>query len=434
MKLLEIYKAILAAAGLVVTEDNFVSSNVDGKLSPFLVGGKRLTLPTFDHQRNPDKSNMVLFHPLCENTLRGESEVMAAFRAALNANLQYVIGWLSYQLLTINGSVDLHATLTQDQHEFLSKVKQIDENTLKFLEKIMKAMPVGQVGKCFASIFVKRSGEVGGKKYARVGVVSFPLYNELKSTTSKESKEVYGVKVTRNRDRDALIALYEYLIPNVEVPGSHNVGSNDLIAPNLDALMRGFMSVAGPLNDVINLFFDKLHEPEKILFNADWVEAFGDLKELQNEIRSVPMQAGNEGAANKAMPEPIAQAAPVPVPQPAPAPYMMPMQAVPQMQPVPGFMPQPMGQQYFQQQPMQMAAPQPVRTAAGVEWGSLVHASPALAQTVNMTLMGQGMMQQNMGGRAAFGQPVQQQQFHQPQFHQPQQFAQQQFQPQGRSY
>lgn len=423
MKLLEIYKALLAAAGLVVTDDGFVSSNVDGKLSPFMVKGKRLALPTMEHQRNPDKSNMVLFHPLCENTLRGESEVMESFRGALNSNMQYVFGWLSYQLMMINTSIELHSTLNKDQHEFLSKVKNTSESTLKFLEKIMKAMPVGQVGKCFVSIFIKRSGEVNGKKHARVGVVSFPLYTELKSAASKESKEVYGVKVTRNADREALIALYEYLIPGVETPGSHNVGSNDLIAPNLDALMRGFMSVAGPLNDIINLFADKLCEPEKILFNSDWVEPFADLKELQQEIRTVPMQAGNEGAGNKAMPE---AAAPAPVPAPAPvAPYMMPAQ---QFAPV-GFMP-PQPVQYQQQVPMQ--APQVVRTANGVEWGSLVHASPALAQTVNMTMMGQQMMQQPMGGRAGFGQPMQQQ-FQQPQFHQ-QQFQQPQFQQQGRSY
>jgi hypothetical protein len=426
MKLTDIYRAILRAGGLVADAEGFISSDDGSKLSPFLVKGKRLVLPTDEFQRQSDKSGIVLFHPLCENTLRGESEVLEAFRAAINARTQYVFAWVAYQLLMINTSVETHKNLNPEQHEFLSKVKNADGTTVEVLEKIMKAMPVGQVAKCFVSIYLKRSGQINGVKHARVGVVSFPLYKELISPESIASKEVYGVKIPKKADRAALVSLLEYMMPAIETPHSYDRGSNDQTAPNLDALMKAFMAIAGPLNDVIELFKEHLDDPEALMFDASWVEAFKDLGVLEAEIRKTPMQAGNEGATNKAMP---ASATPVPVPAPV---YQAPVPVQPVYQAQqPAFM---QAQQYPQHQPMYQPPPpppQPVQTGRGVDWSSLVHSSPALAATVNM---GQNHYHPQQGfspARAGYGVQAQPQQMYQQQqpMYQQQQPA---FQQQGR--
>jgi hypothetical protein len=73
----------------------------------------------------------------------------------------------------------------------------------------------------------------------------------------------------------------------------YNRGSNSTIAPSIEALLLTVKAIAAPLNDLISRFEGIL--PENLLVNADWVDQLENLDELLPEIRSTPMQAGNEG-------------------------------------------------------------------------------------------------------------------------------------------
>ena len=288
-KMLDFYESVLGAAGLVVTSDGCVSVQTSKEPKPMTLKGKRLVLPTKEHQSNPNPDVKIAFHPLVENVMRGESEVFERFRMALNSRLNVVIGSVVTMLLTLGTSPAEQHKLTPEQSEFLSKVKNADEKTLNALKKIMDSLPAAAHQKLFVSMFLKRGGTVGDKRYSRVGVVHFPFYNDLK----KGEAELHGVKL-RVKDREALIGLLDYILPEQDIAGVYNRGSNSTIAPSLDALMQAFRAVAAPINDLLSRFEGVL--PDNLTIESGWSEQLDNLDELLPEIRSTPMQAGNEGA------------------------------------------------------------------------------------------------------------------------------------------
>ena len=290
-KMIPFYEALLETAGLTVTSDGCVSIKTSKDSKPMTMKGKRLVLPTREHQSNPSPDTKIMFHPLVENVMRGESDVFERFRMAINGRMNVVFGTIVHTLLQLGTSQAEQHKLTPEQSEFLSKVKNADEKTLIALKKIMDSLSATQHQKLFVSIFLKRGGTVGDKRYARVGVVHFPFYNELK----KGDPELHGVKL-RVKDREALIGLLDYILPEQDIAGVYNRGSNSTLAPSIDALMQAVKAIAAPLNDLIVRFEGIL--PDNLLINADWVEQLDNLdndRELLAEIRSTPMQPGNEG-------------------------------------------------------------------------------------------------------------------------------------------
>lgn len=319
MTLLELYKSLMDTAGMVVTKDYLVSgvirSKEDGKvhtnIMPVTIKGDRLALPAPEILSIQDKkaAGVVVFHPLMEPVGRGESEILEKLRNALMYRLNDVAASLLVELTVITGDVDSQSTMTPDQVEFLTKVKGVDDDFLKKLGKILDQMPHDQTARRIVTFFLKKTGSVGDKRYKRVGVVTFPLYEELhkppvvtmvpstkkgEKDTKKTEYDVYGVKC-RVKDRELLIALLEYIFPNINVPGAYNKGSDSDIAANMDALMHAVLGVIEALNSVTETFEDRIEQDEALFINADWKETFLNLDVMLNEIRKVPMQAGNEG-------------------------------------------------------------------------------------------------------------------------------------------
>ena len=177
MKLIELYKSILSTAGLKVDKEGMVSATAGSASVPFSVKGKRLVLPTKEHLVNSDWSNRIVFHPLSENILRAESDVMQRFRGAINTRMNYVLGCLMEELMTLATSVKMHSQLTPDQAEILTALKNADEKTLVALQSILKAMSVdANKDKAIVHIYLKRGGVVNGKKFSRAAIITFPLY------------------------------------------------------------------------------------------------------------------------------------------------------------------------------------------------------------------------------------------------------------------
>lgn len=364
MKLLDLYKSILATCNLRVSNDGYVSLVMGDDTKPAMIKDKRLVLPTPEHLAKPSKDK-IIFHPLTENQLRNESDVLEFLRNTMNIRIGYTFGALGYQLLTLATSHGNHAKLSPDQSEFLSIVKNADEKTLQVFTKLLAAAGVGQSQKSLVSIYLKRSGSVNGKKHTRAGIVTFPLYNEL----IKSPSECYGVKL-RVKDYETIKNLMEYMLPGIATPEFYNRGSDCQVAPFLDALMKVVLAVASPLNDLVELFKDYIEDAESLQFESDWVETFENLEVMLPEIRKVPMQAGNEGAVGEKSSTAQQQALTVPAAPLAPP--------VPQ-QPV--WMGQPQPQQPLPFVP-QHIPPAIVNTGRGLDFGSVIAATPALAMQV----------------------------------------------------
>lgn len=395
MKLMDVYRSILQAFGVTITGDDMLSIGEKDNLKPLMVKHKRLVLPTREHLTNPDRESRIIFHPMSESLQRDMSDVLDKFRGCGNTHLNQKFSMIFLRLLVLGTSPAEHKKLSPDQSAFLPKVKNADEKTVQTFITMLDKIPAAQMSKLFVNIFLKRPGIINGRTYPRAGIVSFPFYQELKNL--KKDEDFHGVKL-RVKDREALLGLLEFLIPNIDDPTHYHRGSDSTVAPWLDALMRTFQAVASPMNDMIALFGDLVDEEP---FNDDWFEAFENLEQFQKEIRLIPMQAGNEGAipGQPVAPEPAA----VPVAtEPARRGNTM-AELFPQQQQQPMYPPQYMQQQY--QQPQQ----QPQGNYDPSNFADVLRNNPNLARAAGVGMQHPnqfgGMMQPRIPGRASPSNP-----------------------------
>lgn len=357
MELLNVYKSILRFSGLEADNDGFVSTIIGDKREPALVNGLRLVLPTNNHLRSND-GQKVVFHPLSENILRGESEVIAKLTEVINIRLNFTFGIVGQSLLNLVDSPDLHKRLNSTQLALLIAIKEVDNTTLTNFINVMLAGIKSQPTKVFTNIYLNRGGSLGERRYSRVAVVSFPMWKELQ----KGSETLFGVKV-RVKDRETFKQLIKFVFPSLSEGNEYSRGSDSNTAPYLDVLMRSAMGLAACLNDLLVNFRDFIEDADKLMFDGDWTEAFENLEDLVPEIRRIPVQAGNEGkhkvgeiVANK-------PSTGVVKPElPAQAPWVPPSQTQPQQAPM-----------------QQQTPPTPVKTAGGLDFNSVMAANPALA-------------------------------------------------------
>ena len=357
MELLNVYKSILRFSGLEADADGFVSTVLGDKREPALINGMRLVLPTDNHLRNND-GQKVIFHPLSENILRGESEVISKLTEVINIRLNFTFGIIAQSLLNLVDSPELHKRLNSSQLSLLIAIKEVDNTTLTNFINVMLAGIKSQPSKVFTNIYLNRGGSLGERRYSRVAVVSFPMWKELQ----ENADTLFGVKI-RVKDRDTFKQLFKFVFQSLVNGNEYSRGSDSNTAPYLDVLMRSAMGIAACLNDLLVNYKEFIEDADKLMFDGDWAEAFDRLDDLVPEIRRIPVQAGNEGrhkvgevvsgkpAQAVVKPELPSQAAWTPQP-PTP----------PQQPPAP---------------------PAPVKTSGGLDFNSVMAANPAMMGVPN---------------------------------------------------
>mgnify|MGYP003407292093 CR=1 FL=1 len=297
MNLLKLYTEILATGLMSVNDEGLVSQpskyTLGGTvpIEPTLIDGKRLVLPTQKHVDQPDPEEKIIFHPLSENALQGESAVITKLKTMNSVVINMTILNLVSKLIELALSTEEHKKLNPDQSELLSILKNADEKTEKdFMKIVLSGIRKEGAEGLFFKVFLKRGGTVMGKKYARVGVVSFPLYEEL---TNGEN-EHYGVTL-RKKDHGVFAKLLEYILPRIAESHAYDVGSDDDTAPYLDALMQSVASVGVDINARIAEFENLITYADELKIKMGWRKAFKDLSDFTPEIRRIPAQYGNRG-------------------------------------------------------------------------------------------------------------------------------------------
>jgi len=270
-----------------VDTQGFVSGGVGGNMHPITVGvaKNRLVLATETNLRG-DQQGKILFHPLVEKAIAPASEVIEKMRACINTRINYTFGVVGQSLLSLAASPDLHHKLTPEQLDLVVMLKDVDEGVVKtFINVMLAGVNTNEPDKLFMYTYIRRGGLWHNTKYNRLGVTTFTMYNELK----KDVKEINGVKL-RPRDRNVMLALFNFIFPGIDVAEQYNYGSNDNTAPWLDTLMQSTSIVASRLNDVIIDFNEYIETADTLMFNVEWVEDFKDLSQLITDIRHIPHQ------------------------------------------------------------------------------------------------------------------------------------------------
>lgn len=392
MKLLDVYRSILEYSGLEADSEGYISTVVQDERSPAMLNGARMVLPTDAHLRNCNPTEKIIFHPLSENILRGESDIINKLRDVINIRLNYTFGIISYSLLNLAASREQHQKLTPDQTDLLVALSDADDISVKNFISLLSEGIKNQANKLFVNIYLKRGGSINGKRYSRAGIVTFNFYEEL----CKDSPDVFGTKL-RVKDREIYKKLYKYILSDIDVGCvAYNCGSDSTVAPFLDALMKTSMTIASRLNDIVTQFSDYIDNSSALLFNGDWVETFENLHVLDSEMRMIPAQLGNEGSivqGEKQQPQPQAPILPVNVPQQIQQPTQY------------------SGYQQNTQYPPVQPGPPPIRqTNRGLDWNSVLQHAPQVGAQGNALggyLYQQQYPQQQQFQPAAFagGQP-----------------------------
>jgi hypothetical protein len=349
IKLNEIYRSILLFSGLEADENGYISSVHNEKRAPAFIEGKHMVLPLDKQLREFNAEERIIFHPLTENILRGESEVITKLKTVINVKLNYTIGILASNLLELVSSPEFHKRFTPEQAELLTSVNEADSKTsANFTSLMVQGIKTG-ADRTFVNIYLKRGGTHKNKRYSRVGIVSFQMYEQLLADK---------IDKIRVKDKETFKQLFEFMFPSIQDPEEYNFGSESSIAPYLESLLRTAANIASRLNDLLLLYGEFIEDAEAFMFDSEWMEHLSDIDALQPEIRKVPVQFGNEGLVTT-----LVDAAPS-------AQNSMPQAQLVPMQPV--------------MMPMQPLAPPEIRkTKGGLDFQSLVTASPRLQATPN---------------------------------------------------
>lgn len=287
--LIRLYESVLAAAGLVANKEGLISMDLDGIHTPCTVGkdpAKRLVLPLPEVLANPNWQTTIAFHPMSESLLRGESEVLRKLKALLMVRILGVTTELATQLMAIAVNVDAQKKLTPDQHEFLSQVGAVSENTFKDLTKIIESLGIDKNQLC--NMYLKRAGQWKGKGYSRVAVTTFPLIEQLGS----QGKDVFHMSLHSQKNKKAIKALFDYILPEAGDVDKYSFGTNSDVAPYFHAMMSSFAKIAKQLNSTTRKFKKHLDDADKLLINVDFDKDLNDLGKFRDLI---PSLTGNEG-------------------------------------------------------------------------------------------------------------------------------------------
>lgn len=290
MKLLQLYEALLQTAGFTVSEDGAVSTVLTGKEEPTLISGKRLVIPTRQQQMVGDFSNRVMFHPMAENIMKGETTAMSRFRTALNMRINLTVAALLGQLAHIASSTELQAKLDHSQTHYITGVDKSDDKTELNIVKLISNMDIADASTNFVRLSIKRSAVLNGNKHIRGCIVDFPLLNELKAALESGK---YTVQHTKLRKQDVVnaIALLEAILPraNETDEDAYSVGVNTTTAPTVEALMLSIYKLVKDLNKVVSLFFEKgTDEYNAFHFRTDWYKHIKNASDYAVEIRTIP--------------------------------------------------------------------------------------------------------------------------------------------------
>jgi hypothetical protein len=419
----QLLKDILDYCGYAVDDDGFISIALykNDKQEPAIIKGKRMVLPTQYHLDNPS-SEKIIFYPLKENILHGESDVVAEIREKLIVKLNISISTIMSNLLLIaagNGNNKLKA----HQYELVSLLPEVTLETAKAFSKFFTSyVKSSSNSNFFINIYLKKGGTHKDRKYSCVGIVSFPFYEELIKGTHP------SVTKLNKKDKATIIKLAEWLFSEIKNPHEYNHPSVNPNCRHLDALLMTTVNIASRLNDVIadygdNIFIDDEDglERKAASFNGDWLDVFND-PELNKKILLIPMQNGNEGSRKVNEPTPeikpvtpaVAPLAKVNTVSPPPA---MPVAPVVNAAPVP--------------------EPAPVQSAKKTFDFASANRQPVAQQQPNLTLIGYDLNGQPMYQPAPPQQPVYQQPMPQqvaPGYYQQAQQPPQQYYPQQQPY
>jgi len=289
MTIVEFYKNVLESVGFYVTDDGFVKRSKEQEV--YLVGGKSLVLPTKEHintltvidESGKAVQTKVLFNPLNENVIKGDSESLKIIKKQVEGKLALGIIAAGELLIKLGYDIKLQAKTSTLINDFLIMLNEannrnvkdiIDDKTIEQYVKIVSAIPKG--GEKFIKIFAKRRGMRDGVTYNRLTTVSSPLLDKLMSDDKKV--DLVGAKLTRQKDIKVYRAVLKYLIPGMDEKNTIAFGSNSKTSPGFISIFETYLTLMSRIDKILL----ELKDITSKTFDMGYTELKVSLEELES--------------------------------------------------------------------------------------------------------------------------------------------------------
>lgn len=319
---LELYPYLLEAARLTTVNELVsysIGEDANGPImEPVVLGGKTLRMPTAEFLKQPDWERYVAFHPLSENPMRGESEVLRALRMFMVSNFNATLGNIMEGLIRVAANTDGHKRLSVAASECLDAVPKADAKSVKDLGKVLSQLDdesvesiekiINTLGSTsrrkLINIYLKRGGQYKGKEHGRVAVVDFPFLSH--ETMDDEHRTIFGVKL-RVKDYDGFRKLFAFIIGTEEANDeTYNSGTNTMTAPYLTVLLESWFKIAERLNKIIKIYQKYIPEFAELKYDTSWKHAIEDFGLLSKLIPPLDGNVGVQESGSQQKPEPSA--------------------------------------------------------------------------------------------------------------------------------
>lgn len=262
MKLVDYYTKVLGVLGLHTTEEGFITIDKKGE-TVWINNGKSLVLPTKDHintliTEDDDGKPIVskiLFNPLDENVIRGDSISIKKSKEAAEIKLSHAVVTAGTMLLSL-ATLKKHQSVPMYIQSFLANLKDVvttanmlavDDKSIETWNKLYAASHKQNVG--IVKIFLKKGGlDSKGVKNNRLATMKFPLYDLI--CEAVDTKSVLGITL-RNKDIKVFKLIHEFLFKEDNLT-KMEFGSNDGESPAFISLMSLYVTHSKFPSKVIN--------------------------------------------------------------------------------------------------------------------------------------------------------------------------------------
>lgn len=274
----ELYTSIIKAMYLDVNEDGVVISPLSDN-KPMQIGENIVVVPTTERIKDDDWEGCHAFHPLCEDSVMGQSETIHWLISRATAAITLRIVTLMSNLLEVAYKTELQAQAGNPAIETILApiAKLAKDTTYKSWKKI-----TGKVAtKPLLNFYISRGVELDGVAYQRVGTLEIPILEDVEANAV-----LTGVSVNSKNDKQAIRLLLEKILEGVPM----EYGTNHT-TPYFYAVLMMYHAVNKRLNKVSKIF-KKVTADEVV--DLKWWDTVKD-DGLKQFMKRIPRLPGNEG-------------------------------------------------------------------------------------------------------------------------------------------
>lgn len=287
------YASIMTALGCEVDASDLVSFIMpSGDRSPLLVEGRRLVLPTPEMLKRIQGDQHIAYHPLCEMIMMNESQVQAKIRNVINIKTMFVISTLMLELISIAISPDKKITSKAPYFDLFTEMQEASPRTQKSVKSLVDAFKPSGLERRLVNFQSKRTGKINDKNFRRITSVVFPILAEFDE--KKPADRIFDVKMSK-KDKEVIFRLLKYIVPSIMVPDHYSAGSESMIAPSFDSLMKSYALLMADLNKISWKFKDDLANVSFLNVDLSFLDMTKDLEQYKGFL---PPLDGNQGEQN----------------------------------------------------------------------------------------------------------------------------------------